>query len=182
MTDEELKELVAGLAVSQVKTDAMFKETEAQFKKTDATLERIGIHLGGITDNNGANTEDYFYNSLFDNPILGGIKYDSIAKNFQIKSRRSQGEFDIVMFNGENVALIECKYKAHEKDVEKLIFRKVNSFKELFPLYANHKFYLGIASFSFYPALENYAKENGVAILKQKGEVIEIEAENLKVY
>ena len=189
MTDSELKELVAGLAVANaenIKANAenarAHAETEAQFKRTDEKLERIGIHVAAITNNNGSNTEDYFYNSLVENPVLGGIKYDSIAKNFQIKSRRSQGEFDIVMFNGENVALIECKYKAHEKDVEKLIYKKVNSFKELFPIYAHHKFYLGIASFSFYPELEDYAKENGVAILKQKGEVLEIEADNLKVY
>ena len=86
------------------------------------------------------------------------------------------------MFNGESIALIECKYKAHKSDVEKLINKKVDSFKKLFPVYANYKFYLGIASFSFYPELENFAKQNGVAILKQKGEVVEIEADNLKIY
>jgi hypothetical protein len=175
MTDNELNEKFAELAVAQAKT-------EAQMAKTDATLERMGIHLGGITDNNGSNTEDYFYNSLLDNPVLGGIKYDSISKNLEIRSRRAQGEFDLVMFNGESIALIECKYKAHKSDVEKLIHKKVDSFKNLFPVYANYKFYLGIASFSFYPELENFAKQNGVAILKQKGEVVEIEADNLKVY
>ena len=175
MTSEELNEKFAELAVAQAKT-------EAQMARTDATLERMGIHLGGITDNNGSNTEDYFYNSLLDNPVLGGIKYDSISKNLEIRSKRSQGEFDLVMFNGESIALIECKYKAHKSDVEKLINKKVDSFKKLFPVYANYKFYLGIASFSFYPELENFAKQNGVAILKQKGEVVEIEADNLKIY
>ena len=175
MTSEELNDKFAELAVAQAKT-------EAQMARTDATLERMGIHLGGITDNNGSNTEDYFYNSLLDNPVLGGIKYDSISKNLEIRSKRSQGEFDLVMFNGESIALIECKYKAHKSDVEKLINKKVDSFKKLFPVYANYKFYLGIASFSFYPELENFAKQNGVAILKQKGEVVEIEADNLKIY
>ena len=168
MTDNELNEKFAELAVAQA--------------KTEATLERMGIHLGGITDNNGSNTEDYFFNSLLDNPVLGGIKYDSISKNLEIRSKRSQGEFDLVMFNGESIALIECKYKAHKSDVEKLINKKVDSFKKLFPVYANYKFYLGIASFSFYPALEEFAKQNGVAILKQKGDVVEIEADNLKAY
>ena len=175
MTDNELKELVAGLAVSNA-------ELTIKMKETDATLERMGIHLGGITDNNGSNTEDYFYNSLLDNPVLGGIKYDSISKNLEIRSKRTQGEFDLVMFNGESIALIECKYKAHKRDVEKLINTKVDSFKNLFPVYANYKFYLGIASFSFYPELEDFAKQNGVAILKQKGEIVEIEADNLKAY
>jgi len=182
MTDNELKELVAGLAVSNIELTAKFKETEEQFKRTDATLERVGIRLGNIADNNGSNAEDYFYNSLLDKPELGGIGYDTIVKNFVPKSKRGQGEFDIVMYNGENIALIECKYKAHKSDVEKLITKQVDSFKKLFPIYSNHKFYLGIASFSFYPELEEYAKENGVAILKQKGEVVEIEADNLKVY
>jgi len=47
MTDNELKEKFAELAVAQA--------------KTEATLERMGIHLGGITDNNGSNTEGYLY-------------------------------------------------------------------------------------------------------------------------
>ena len=119
---------------------------------------------------------------MADKPELGGVKYDSITKNYIIKSKRGQGEFDIVMLNGESIALIECKYKAHLSDVEMLITKQVDSFKRLFPVYANFKFYLGIASFSFYPELEKFAKQNGVAILKQKGGVVEIEADNLKVY
>ena len=160
MRDNELKELVAGLAVAQAETDVKFKETQAlvnatgeqmkrtdeQMKRTDASLERIGIRLGNIADNNGSNAEDYFFNSLADKPELGGIGYDTIVKNFIPKSKRGQGEFDIVMYNGENIALIECKYKAHKSDVEKLINNQVDSFKKLFPIYANHKFYLGIAS------------------------------------
>ena len=175
MTDNELKEKFTELAIAHT-------ETEAQMKRTDATLERLGIYLGGITDNIGMTTEDYFYNSLYNKPVLGNIKFDSITKNIHIKTKRLEDEFDIVMYNGDCIALIECKYKAHENDVKKLIDKKVNSFRILHPDYMDYKIYLGIASFSFYPELETFAKENGVAILKQKGEVVEIEAENLKVY
>ncbi len=203
MTDNELKELVASLAVSNAElvlmsketnakfdrtdaqmklTDEQMKRTDEQMKRTDEKLERIGIRMGNISDNNGANAEDYFFNSLEVKPELGGIRYDTIVKNFMPKSKRGQGEFDIVMVNGESIALIECKYKAHKSDVEKLINKQVDSFKKIFPVYSNYKFYLGIASFSFYPELEDFAKENGIAILKQKGEVVEIIADNLKVY
>ena len=187
--DKEMKDMYAATlalfaegAIRSKEIDAKFLETEAQMKRTDATLERVGIRLGNISDNNGSNAEDYFFNSLEVNPELGGIGYDTILKNFTPKSKRGQGEFDIVMLNGENIALIECKYKAHKSDVEKLITKQVDSFKKLFPIYAKHKFYLGIASFSFYPKLEEFAKQNGVAILKQKGDVVEIEADNLKAY
>ena len=70
------------------------------------------------------------------------------------------------MFNGENIALIGCKYKALISDVEKLITKQVDNLKKLFPIYVNHHFYLGLASFSFYPELKKIAEENGVAILQ----------------
>ena len=174
--------LVAETSAQMKRTDEQMKRTDEQMKRTDEKLERIGIRLGNIAENNGSNAEDYFFNSLEAKPELGGIGYDTILKNFMPKSKRGIGEFDIVMINGENIALIECKYKAHLSDVDKLITKQVVNFKKLFPIYAHHKFYLGIASFSFYPELENYAKENGVAILKQKGDVVEIEADNLQAY
>ncbi len=175
MTDNELKELVAGLAVSNA-------ELTAQMKKTDATLERMGIQLGGINDNTGMTTEDYFYNSMYDNPVLGGIRFDTIRKNIHTKTKRLEDEYDIVLYNGDCIGLIECKYKAHEKDLRKLIDKKVGNFRLLFPDFKDYKIYLGLASFSFYPELETMAKENGVAILKQKGQVVEISADNLKAY
>jgi len=41
---------------------------------------------------------------------------------------------------------------------------------------------LGLASFGFYPELEQFAHENGVAILKQKGDVVQVDADYLKAY
>ena len=90
MTDNELKELVAGLAVSQAKTDAqmaktdaMFVETATQMKRTDETLARIGITLGNVTNNTGSITEEYFYNSMKAKPILGGVAYNKVDRNIK---------------------------------------------------------------------------------------------------
>jgi len=182
MTDNELKELVAGLAVSQAKTDAQMAKTDAQMARTDATLERMGITLGNVTNNTGSITEEYFYNCLFEKPVLGGVKYDKVRRNIGGVGLKSEDEFDIVMYNGDSIALIECKSKAHKNDLIKLIERKAENFRDLFPYYSNYKIYLGLASFCFYPELEELAKQNGVAILRQKGDVVEIEANNLKAY
>ena len=189
MTDNELKDLVAGLAITSAEieaqmklTDEQMKRTDEQMKRTDEKLERIGIRVGNIADNNGSSAEEYFFNSLEAQPILGGIKFDDVKRNVHSFKLKLEDEYDIVMYNGNCIALIECKYKAHEKDLRKLIDKKADNFRELFPYYKDYQIYLGLASFSFYPELESYAKEYGVAILKQKGDVMEIEADNLKVY
>ena len=99
MTDEELKELVASLAVSQVKTDVelktlvaglavsnaeltiKFDRTDAQIQMTSDSVKRVNKTVGSITNNNGSITEEYFYNSLKAKPILGEITYDKVKRN-----------------------------------------------------------------------------------------------------
>jgi hypothetical protein len=168
MTDQELKDLVANnaLAISRL---------EVAQKKTSDMLSSIG-------HNNGDYAEDYFYNALCSHMTLGGIKYDSISKNIHIKRKRHEDEFDIVMYNGNSIALVECKYKAHERDLEQLVEKKVASFKLLNPDYEGYKIYCGLASFSFYKELETKASTMGVAILKQNGNIMEVNATNLIAY
>ncbi len=194
MTDNELKELVAGLATSNAENAKMFEETKQLFKETDKKMQenaaelrkteelfkKLGIHVGGMANSHGQSTEEYFYNSLVENPRLGNIKFDEISRNLHYKIANLEDEFDITMFNGNNIALIECKYRAKEEDVIKLIDKKVGNFRILFPFYASHTIYLGIAGFSFDARMEKFARDNGVAILRQRGNVVEVEADNLK--
>jgi len=182
MTDDELKEKFLELAVAQDRTEAQMRMTDLQMKKTDEKLKSMGIHIGGMANSHGYSTEEYFFNSLEEDKRLGDLKFDEISRNLHYKIPNLEDEFDITMFNGKNVAIIECKYNAKEEDVVKLIEKKVSNFRQLFPFYANHSYYLGIASFSFDKRAEKYAKENGVAILRQKGDLVEIDANNLKAY
>ena len=181
-TDKELDKFLAGIIVSSAEIKEMQKKNELQFARTDKTLERMGITLGNVTNNIGSITEEYFFNCLIEKPVLGGVKYDKVRRNISGVGLKSEDEFDIVMYNGDSIALIECKNKAHKNDLMKLIEKKAANFKDVFPNFKDYKIFLGLASFSFYPELEEMAKENGVAILKQKGDVVEIEADNLKAY
>ncbi len=175
MTDQELKDLVASLAVAQAKTELAQAKTEAQLKRTMETLSNIGVNLGETT-------EQYFYNSLSTTMTFAGTTYDYISKNVHSRRMRLEDEFDIVMYNGNSIALIECKHKAHNHDLEKLTQHKVQNFRILYPDYATYNIYCGLASFSFYPELEQSAQALGVAILKQQGNVMLVNAVNLKAY
>ena len=50
MTDEELKELVASLAVAQRETDRQLKETDRQLRKQ---LKELGKQIGGLGEKFG---------------------------------------------------------------------------------------------------------------------------------
>ncbi|MDR0869616.1 MAG: hypothetical protein LBN39_02375, partial [Planctomycetaceae bacterium] len=88
----------------------------------------------------------------------------------------------IVLFNGSSVAVVEVKYRIHPNDLERLINRKVEHFRMLFPRYAKHKLYLGIAGMSFDENVTEQAAAAGVAVLERKDKEVESTAANLKAY
>ena len=175
MTDEELKELVASLAIKSDRLDA-------QIQETNATLKRVGVDFGNMKKNQGDIAEEFFFNSLLDDPHLGGIHFDDIVKS-QFKHRGNlQEEYDIVMTNGDAIGIVEVKkYKAHENDLKQLE-RKMRNFKTLFPWFKDYKLYGAIASFNFYDKAKEEALNQGFFVLQRSGKVVQTDcAENLLV-
>jgi hypothetical protein len=174
MTDDELKALVASLAVAQQKTDE-------QLKETDRKLQKVSDMLGGIGQNQGDVAEKFFFNSLVDDPHLGGIHFDDISKNESKQRGKLQEEYDIVMTNGNAIGIVEVKYKAHENDLGKLE-RKMRNFKTLFPWFNDYKLYGAIASFHINDDAKKEALERGFFVLQRKVEVVQTDcSEHLMV-
>ena len=202
MTDQELKDLVAGLAVAQAKTDMQLAQTDAQLVKTgakidelttlqasssakqdnfDAKLDRLAELYGGVSSNQGSAAEEFFYNSLSANPVLGGIKFDRVSPNVTISSRKKQAEFDIVMVNGGSVAVIEVKYKVHPSDLEK-VEKSLKRYREFYPEHKSFNLYGGIAGFSVPPDVAKTAKDKGLFVLKRKGDVFTVDAKGMRAF
>ena len=181
-TDEQLLELRR----SQEKTDAQMARTDAQLARSWAendkqmaklskNIDSIGSQLANIGFNNGDFAEELFFNSLYANPFLGGLRYDSVKRNVSNRRRnRDEGEYDIVMYNGDTVALIEVKYKAHINDIDELLTKEPQNFRKTFTEYKDYKFYLGLASTVTYDKLITEAREAGIFLLTQRGQHIEI--------
>ncbi|MDX2197242.1 MAG: hypothetical protein NW207_12580 [Cytophagales bacterium] len=159
----------------QDRTDAQLAKTEVQFARTDAKLWSIGVNIGQTA-------EEFFYYSLESTLKLGNLKFDYTSSNIGNRKKEIEDEFDIVMYNGDSVALIEIKHKVHPSDIEDLINRKVTNFRLLFPEYKDYKIYLGIGGMSVTKDIESKAKNEGIAVLRQKGEIAYIDANYLKVY
>jgi hypothetical protein len=222
MTDEELKSLVASLAVEGRETDRqlretkqalkeMFAETDRQMKETDrkidmvskqidsvskkvfgqidsvskkvfGQIDSVSKQMGGINENIGYHAEQFFQNVFADNKVFGGIKYDEIILNMKYGDKTGNVEFDIVLENGNSVALIEVKNRIHPNFVKKLAEERIDKFRKYFPMYKGYDIYLGIAGFSFDETVLEEAKKYGVGIIRQVGEGIEVNAKNLIAY
>lgn len=178
MTDQELKDLVASLAVSQAETEKRFKETDKQFKETDKQLKKLGVLLGNIGNNQGDVAEEYFINSLKDKLKVANMDFDYLIPNYVIEGKKIQDEYDILLVNGESAAIIEVKYKVHPSDLKKLP-KKIANLKKL-PQYKGYKVYAGIAGFKIPKEIIEQATKQGYFVLQRKGDVIQTYADNLK--
>jgi hypothetical protein len=161
-------------------TDRIVKETAFQMKETDRKMKELSNRIGGIANNQGAFAEEYFFNS-FENGKQNffGERFDDVKKN--LKGTETNDEYDIVMLNGNSLGIIEVKYKAHENDIPSVL-KKAGTFRANFPKYKDFKIYLGLASMSFYPELEQECIKQGIAVIKQVGDTVVINDSNLKVF
>jgi septal ring factor EnvC (AmiA/AmiB activator) len=139
--NEELQKRIAELYELQAKTDAQLAKTDERLKRTSQELSKAGINQGHVA-------EELIFYSLDKNKKLGKIKFKEIDLNVNARNKKVQDEFDIVMYNGNSIALIEVKYKVHPKDLEKLKTTKITNFRSLFPDFADYKIYLGIGGMS----------------------------------
>jgi hypothetical protein len=186
MTDQELKDLVAGLAVAQAKTDAQMAKTDAQMAKTDAQMAKTDAKLdkltalcGGIASNQGSVAEEFFFNSLVSEPFLGDIQFNRITPQLIVGRKGKQSEYDIVMVNGASVGIVEVKYKAHMNDLEQ-VHAQIVRFKRDCPEFKHYTIYGGIAGLSVPKDVSKAAKAQGLFVLKRKGEKLNIQIDGMK--
>ena len=185
---DRIEKGIEALQKSQLETEEQLKRTdeqlasfiaqqekgEAQLAETKRILSGIGINLGNVA-------EEFFANSLQKNKKLGRVKFDAVALQLKGHKGKVQDEFDVVMYNGNSVGLVEVKHKVHPADVEQLMMRKLPNFKALFPAYSGADFYLGIAGMSIPQEVVEIAEQEGIAVLRQVGNVLTMN-ENLKKF
>ena len=164
-TDKQLKETDKQLK----ETDRHLKETDEQVKRTSKKVEELTKDIFGISKSNGLVAEDFFYDNLKEHKKLGNIKFDYVEKNIKARIKDLEGQYDIVLYNGDSIGLVEVKYKAKLDHIDKLKNKQIESFKQLFPQYKDYKFYGVIAGLAIAKEVENRALKNGLFVLKQSG-------------
>jgi hypothetical protein len=217
MTDQELKELVASLAMSHRETEKVLRELsqaadrraqdadgrfakleeqadrraqdadrraqdadrrlaklDEQFAKTDKHLKKVSEMVGGMSNNQGQIAEEFFYRSFKKPPQLGTLRFDTVYRNLRGSTHGIEDEFDLILVNGDTLALFEVKTKAPVKVVKTLIDQKIPHLRIMLPCFHEHKIYAGIASLVTYENLIKEVEEHGLFLLTQQGKHLEV--------
>ena len=160
-----------------------FKETDEKFKETDRFIKNLSINIDGISRTQGEITEDYFYNILKKDKSIAGLKFDNIERNlYQYARHNLKGEYDIILFNGDSVLIVEIKNKIRNKDIENLKNKQIANFRELFPNYKDFKIYGAVAGFTIKDELVKKANNEGFFVLQKKGDMMVEKHKNIKSY
>jgi DNA repair exonuclease SbcCD ATPase subunit len=179
---KELREGLKELKDDQKEFRESLKELRNDQKELRESLKELGVQVGGVSNNIGYHAEQFFQDIFKKRLEFGRIKYDEMIPNLAYKDRGVKIEFDVVLLNGNSIALIEVKNRIHPSFVKELAEERIEMFREFFPRYGNYNAYLGIAGFSFSDEVLDQASRYGIGIIKQVGEGIEVEANNLKAY
>jgi len=159
-----------------------FKETSESIKHTEKMIENTNKQIGGISRSNGEFCEEYFINSFKENPTFMGEKYDYVIEYLRpYPNTVIADEYDLVLHNGSTVVLIEMKYKANIEDVGKM-FSKLHSYRANYPMNKDYKIYLALASFRFPAKVRKRANEEGIVLIEQRGDKIEVISEKVTAW
>ena len=183
-TQKSIADTQKSLSDKIADTNKSVAETQKSVAETQKSIQALREETGGIAKSNGKMAEEFIYNTLERDMTFAGIKFDFIEHNKKkkITALGIDGEYDIVLTNGDTLAIIETKYKVREKDVSKFIDIDLGKYKILYPEYKNYKMVLGIGGMSFEDNAIEKAKENGMGIIKIVGDKVEFYTEGMKIY
>ena len=168
---------------SAIEADKQAQELRKNFDALGKYVKSVCGDVEGIKKSNGLVAEEFIYNVLAKDMTFGGVVYDDITRNMKRKSKSQnlEGEFDVVLTNGDTLLIIEAKQKVRRDDVSKLI-TKPSDFRILFPMYNDYKILLGIGGLCFENDVIEDAKNQGIGIIKIDNDKIECHTDNLKMY
>ncbi len=180
---EQIEGMMADLILSHKETERMFKETDKKFRETDRQfketdkkfqesdlklqkswekIDKLSALYGGVSENSKDVAEEFFFRGLENRKELFGIEYEYIDSMTRHKGKL-QGQYDIVLYNGDKIIVIEVKYKLHPNDVDVFYNRKLPNFRALYPEF-NHKKVIGAVAALSVPA-DSIAKALGYGFL-----------------
>ena len=149
MTDDELRHLVASLAVSnkelrdsQKETDEQIKETNVQIKETNVQIKELGKQIGGLGRKFGSYTEGLALPSM-QHILQNQFNMEIISPSVRVKKEGKEMEIDVLAYANSTineVYIVEVKSHLKEEGITQLQ-KIMKNFRTFFPEHKDKKLF-----------------------------------------
>ena len=176
MTDDELKQLVASLAIEQKETEKRFKETSKQIEETGKQLNELGKQIGGLGKKFGSFTEGLALPSMT-KILRERFKMEVISPSVRVSKNNIDAEIDVLAYANSainEVYVVEVKSHLREEAITQLNSLMAN-FKTLFPEHKDKKLYGIIAAVDISEALKKRVLAAGFYMARIQDETFSLD-------
>jgi len=189
MTDQELKDLVASLAVNQQK---MAEETALSFKKmteeaelsrqktakeNDKAMKELRQQIGGIANKFGSFTEGLALPSMT-KILRERFKMEVISPSVRVSKNGMDAEIDVLAYSNSSINeayVVEVKSHLREEAITQLN-TLMGNFRALFPEHADKKVFGIIAAVDMSEMLKKRVLEAGFYVARIQDETFSLES------
>ena len=183
MTDEELKKLVASLAVAQqetarqlLETDRQLQETDREIKETGKQLKELGKQIGGLGGKFGSFTEGLALPSM--TKILSErFGMEVVSPSVRVSKQGEHMEIDVLAYANSEVNeayVVEVKSHVREEAIDQLqtILKR---FRRFFPEHKDKAVYGILAVVDVSAELRERILKAGFYVARIHNEVFELD-------
>jgi hypothetical protein len=173
MTDEELKELVASLAIAQKETDRQLQETDRQLTRQ---IRELGKQIGGLGKKFGGFTEGLALPSM-EKILYGKFHMEVVSPSVRVSKRGEHLEIDVLAYANSSineVYVVEVKSHLREESLQQ-IKEILQRFREFFPEHRDKKVFGILAAVDMSAAVRQRVLEAGVYVARIRDEIFDLD-------
>jgi hypothetical protein len=167
VTDQELRDLVASLAVKQAGLTDLAELTQREQQETARQLREVGRQLGGLGEKFGSFTEGMAFPAMT-KILLQRFGMTTIATRVRSRRNGRSLELDVLAYSNsqKNEAyVVEVKSHLREDGLDQLL-RTLKEFREFFPEHADKKVYGILAAVDISDNVAQKALREGIYLAR----------------
>jgi len=179
MTDIELKQFVADLAVNLAETGRIIRESQAEtnrvIRATDKQIDELRKELGGLGAKFGGFTEGMAYPSM-KKILQERFGMSVIAPNVSARKNGRTMEVDVLAYSNADVNevyVVEVKSHLREDGIQQIL-RILREFHNFYPGHDGKKVYGILAAVHVSEDLEKRVLKEGIYLARIHDETFEI--------
>ena len=177
---EQIAKSNAEAAVWRALADKRHAKVEKEMAKLTQAMRETRKEMGGMSNTQGRTTEEFFLQALDKDRRLGALEFGHIRPNVRAYDCGQEAEFDILMMNGEVVAVIEVKHTLRREDVKWMREWTLPSFRRFLPEYDDKTLAPAMACIIAKRDALALAYQYGYAVLRPGGQRVHADVSHLR--